>query len=128
MSKKGYALMEYGGNYEDSWENIVKIYFSEEKAEKIKKIMEEQLAKKEEKYDKCVDCMSEYEPYLIENLGEFKVFKEKISKICDRANFVWREDKEYKAQCKNKFDILSMDMFEPCGYRIAEVKVDIGEA
>ena len=33
---KGWALIEYGGDWEDSWEKIVKIYLSKEKAEEIK--------------------------------------------------------------------------------------------
>ena len=91
MNKKGWALVEYGGSYEDSWEHIIKIYQDKEKAEKIKKIAEEYLAKKDEKSGECAECMNQYMPYLIDDYGEFKTFKEMITKRCDRAKFVWRE-------------------------------------
>jgi len=124
---KGWALIEYGGDWEDSWEKIVKIYLKKEKAEKIKKIMEEQLAKKDKRASECAECMNNHESYLIDDYEEFKIFKEMITKRCDRAKFVWRErSDDYKAVCKNEYDDC-YHLYEASGYLLQEVKIDIDE-
>lgn len=120
---KGWALIEYGGEWEDSWERIVKIYLKKEKAEEIKKIVEEQLAKKEAIANGCAECMNNHQPYLIEDYEEFKKFKEMITKRCDRAKLVWKSrSDDYKAICKNEVD--EYRLYDPNGYLLREVKVD----
>ena len=124
---KGWALIEYGGDWEDSWEKIVKIYLRKEKAEGIKKIVEEQLAKKDKRAEECSECMNNHQSFLIDNYEEFKIFKEMITKRCDRAKFVWRErGDDYKVVCKNEYDNCYR-LYEPNGYLLQGVKIDIDE-
>jgi len=100
---KGWALVEYGGEWEDSWEKIVKVYLKKEKAEQIIQIMKDRIDKREEEYSECMNCEMDLQPYLIENYEEFMQFKEKSLEHCSRAKFVWRAESDgHEARCKNE--------------------------
>ncbi len=127
MSKTGWAIVEYGGSWEDAWEHVVKVYLKKEKAEEIMNIMIEQLDKKEKRKEKCGECMSKHEPYLIESYEKFKTFKEHVPKWCDRSKFVWQKKSDgHEAVCKND---ISEDyyLYKADGYMLKEFKVDIEE-
>ncbi len=120
---KGWALIEYGGDWEDSWEKIVKIYLRKEKAEQIMQITKNRNDEREEKYGKCMRCEMDLKPYLIENYEEFIQFKEKSLEHCPRAKFVWQLRSDgHEAVCKNEIDDYYYDI---SGYLLREVKVDI---
>ena len=119
---KGWALIEYGGDWEDSWEKTVKIYLKKEKAEQIMQIMKNETEKREEKYGKCMRCEMDLQPYLIENYEDFIQFKEKSLEHCPRAKFVWRTvNDEHEAVCKNE---IGDYYYDTSGYLLREVKID----
>ena len=119
---KGWALIEYGGEWEDSWEKIIKVCLKKEKAEQVLQIMKDRIDKREEEYGKCMNCEMDLQPYLIENYEDFIQFKEKSLEHCQRAKFVWRTVNDgHEAVCKNEIDYF----YEPDGCLLRQVKVDI---
>lgn len=126
MSKKGWALIEYGGEWEDSWENIIKIYTNKEKAEIQKEEKNKALAKDQDKIKKCWDCISITGFLEVEGIQELEALKKRMPRECDyfEVSDIEEEDGYYTILCKNDMtDNYRSDVY---GYKLTEVEIEIG--
>lgn len=124
MSKKGWALIEYGGEWEDSWEYIIAVYLKKEKAERHKEEKNEFLAEAHAAIQKCWDCMRTNNFLEVEGFDNVKSLKEKLSEECNvfESSKTYEEDGYYALVCEN--DLTQDFRDDVSGYKIIEVSIE----
>ena len=95
---KIYIVKISGGEYEDSWESVKKVYLDKNKANEFKDNYNKKLARNKKKAEKCCRCQSNDKPYKC-----FKPDKENIDYCSNQTCFLileyWdAEVEEYEVQ------------------------------
>lgn len=121
---EGWALIEYGGEWEDSWEKILTVYLNVEKAIKRKEELIRSLENDKEQLRRCESCNNITCSFEAESMDKFEKMKERAECSCKRADIHFDEECSgyYYGYCSN--DLTCLYGNDVCGYKITSVEVD----